>query len=230
MNILFLILSTFYIALLLLQPALPQPFMALFKTLPIGLLIVMVLKGRSQLQNRTFITLLFALSFSALGDVLLAFDTGQHFIGGLAAFFVSHAFYIITMLPIKNWRLDVVLLYLFLAIIVFCLFYPNLNDMLIPVIFYMLVLTIMASITWMTDKSNGFLVLGGAVFVISDSILGLNRFYLEIAHADIAIMGSYYLAPKPYLSRVQIRQAKRYSIISLGVVLIVYIGRPPRSC
>ena len=194
MNIVFLTLSTFYIALLLLQPALPQLFLALFKTLPIGLLIVMVLKGRSQLQNRTFITLLLALSFSALGDVLLALDTGQLFIGGLAAFFVSHAFYIITMLPINNWRLDVVLLYLFLAIIVFCLFYPNLNDLLIPVIFYMLVLTIMASITWMTDKSNGFLVLGGSVFVISDSILGLNRFYLEIAHADIAIMGSYYLA------------------------------------
>ncbi|MAD04474.1 MAG: lysoplasmalogenase [Pseudoalteromonas sp.] len=194
MNILFLILSTVYIALLLFMPALPQPFMALFKTLPIGVLIVMVLKARSQLQNRTFITLLFALSFSALGDVLLALDTGQLFIGGLAAFFVSHAFYIITMLPIKNWRLDVVFLYLFLAIIVFCLFYPNLNDLLIPVIFYMLVLTIMASFSWMTDKSNGFLVLGGAVFVISDSILGLNRFYLEIAYADIAIMGSYYLA------------------------------------
>ncbi|WP_194441087.1 lysoplasmalogenase [Pseudoalteromonas simplex] len=168
--------------------------MALFKTLPIGLLIVMVLKARRQLQNRTFITLLFALSFSALGDVLLAIDTGKLFIGGLAAFFVSHAFYIITMLPIKNWRLDVVLLYLFLAIIVFCLFYPNLNDLLIPVLFYMLVLTIMASLTWMTDKSNGFLVLGGAVFVISDSILGLNRFYLEIAHADIAIMITYYIA------------------------------------
>jgi len=194
MNILFLIFSSVYIALLLLQPAFPQPIMALFKTLPIGLLIVMVLKGRSQLQNRTFITLLFALSFSALGDVLLALDTGQLFICGLAAFFVSHAFYIITMLPIKNWRLDVLLLYLFLAIIIFCLFYPNLNDMLIPVIFYMLVLSIMAGLTWMTDKSNGFLVLGGAVFVISDSILGLNRFYLEIAHADIAIMCSYYLA------------------------------------
>ena len=168
--------------------------MALFKTLPIGLLIVMVLKERRQLQNRTFITLLFALSFSALGDVLLALDIGQLFIGGLAAFFISHIFYIITMLPIKNWRLDVLLLYLFLAIIVFCLFYPNLNDMLIPVIFYMLVLSIMASLTWMTDKSNGFLVLGGAVFVISDSILALNRFYMPFSYADIAIMCSYYLA------------------------------------
>ncbi|WP_462178597.1 lysoplasmalogenase [Pseudoalteromonas gelatinilytica] len=194
MNILFLILSSVYIALLLFIPSLPQPIMALFKTLPIGLLIVMVLKGRSQVQNRTFITLSFALSFSALGDVLLALDTGQLFLGGLAAFFISHTFYIITMLPIKNWRLDVLLLYLFLAIIIFCLFYPNLNDMLIPVIFYMLVLSIMASLTWMTDKSNGFLVLGGAVFVISDSILGLNRFYLEIVHADIAIMITYYIA------------------------------------
>ncbi len=194
MNILFLILSSVYIALLLFIPSLTQPIMALFKTLPIGILIVMVLKGRNQLQNRTFITLLFALSFSALGDVLLALDTGQLFIGGLAAFFISHTFYIITMLPIKNWRLDVLLLYLFLAIIIFCLFYPNLNDMLIPVIFYMLVLSIMASLTWMTVKSNGFLVLGGAVFVISDSILGLNRFYLEVVHADIAIMITYYIA------------------------------------
>ncbi|EWH05817.1 hypothetical protein AT00_15870 [Pseudoalteromonas lipolytica SCSIO 04301] len=194
MNILFLILCTFYIALLLFMPALSQPTMAVFKALPIGVLIVMVLKARNQIQNRILITLLVALSFSALGDVLLALDTGQLFISGLAAFFVSHAFYIITILPIKHWRIEVVLLYLFFAIIVFCLFYPNLNDILIPVLFYMLVLTIMASLTWMTDKSNGFLVLGGAVFVVSDSILGLNRFYFEIVHADIAIMCSYYLA------------------------------------
>ncbi|RZF90428.1 lysoplasmalogenase [Pseudoalteromonas sp. CO302Y] len=194
MNILYLLLATFYIALLMLQPALPQGVTALLKATPILFLIVMVVKYRAQIQNRTVITLLLALSFSALGDVLLALDTGQLFIGGLAAFFVSHLFYIITMLPVKKYRIDVLLLYLFLAIGVFCLLYPTLNEMLIPVIFYTIVLMIMASLTWMTDKSNGFLVLGGAVFVISDSILALNRFYMPFAYADIAIMCSYYLA------------------------------------
>ncbi|MEZ7276138.1 lysoplasmalogenase [Pseudoalteromonas sp. 68 DY56-GL68] len=194
MNILYLLLATFYIALLMLQPALPQGVTALLKATPILFLIVMVVKYRAQIQNRTVITLLLALSFSALGDVLLALDTGQLFIGGLAAFFVSHLFYIITMLPVKKYRIDVLLLYLFLAIGVFCLLYPTLNEMLIPVIFYTIVLMIMASLTWMTDKSNGFLVLGGAVFVISDSILALNRFYMPFSYADIAIMCSYYLA------------------------------------
>ncbi len=178
----------------MLQPALPQAVTALLKATPILFLIVMVVKYRAQIQNRTVITLLLALSFSALGDVLLALDTGQLFIGGLAAFFVSHLFYIITMLPVKKYRIDVLLLYLFLAIGVFCLLYPTLNEMLIPVIFYTIVLMIMASLTWMTDKSNGFLVLGGAVFVISDSILALNRFYMSFSYADIAIMCSYYLA------------------------------------
>ena len=74
MNILFLILCTFYIALLLFMPALSQPSMAVFKALPIGVLIVMVLKARNQIQNRILITLLLALSFSTLGDVLLALD------------------------------------------------------------------------------------------------------------------------------------------------------------
>ncbi|WOC28681.1 lysoplasmalogenase [Pseudoalteromonas sp. N1230-9] len=194
MNILYLLLATFYIALLMLQAALPQGVTALLKATPILFLIVMVVKYRAQIQNRTVITLLLALSFSALGDVLLALDTGQLFIGGLAAFFVSHLFYIITMLPVKKYRIDVLLLYLFLAIGVFCLLYPTLNEMLIPVIFYMIVLMIMASLTWMTDKSNGFLVLGGAVFVISDSILALNHFYMPFYYADIAIMCSYYLA------------------------------------
>lgn len=194
MNILYLLLATFYIALLMLQPALPQGVTALLKATPIFCLIVMVVKYRAQFQSRTVITLLLALSFSALGDVLLALDTGQLFIGGLAAFFVSHLFYIITMLPVKKYRIDVFLLYLFLAIGVFCLLYPTLNEMLIPVIFYTIVLMIMASLTWMTDKSNGFLVLGGAVFVISDSILALNRFYIPFSYADIAIMCSYYLA------------------------------------
>ncbi len=178
----------------MLQPALPQAVTALLKATPILFLIVMVVKYRAQIQNRTVITLLLALSFSALGDVLLALDTGQLFIGGLATFFVSHLFYIITMLPVKKYRIDVLLLYLFLAIGVFCLLYPTLNEMLIPVIFYTIVLMIMASLTWMTDKSNGFLVLGGAVFVISDSILALNRFYMSFSYADIAIMCSYYLA------------------------------------
>jgi uncharacterized membrane protein YhhN len=178
----------------MLQPALPQAVTALLKAMPILFLIVMVVKYREQFQSRTVITLLLALSFSALGDVLLALDTGQLFIGGLAAFFVSHLFYIITMLPVKKYRIDVLLLYLFLAIGVFGLLYPTLNEMLIPVIFYTIVLMTMASLTWMTDKSNGFLVLGGAVFVISDSILALNRFYMPFSYADIAIMCSYYLA------------------------------------
>ncbi|UJX27788.1 lysoplasmalogenase (plasmid) [Pseudoalteromonas sp. CF6-2] len=194
MNILYILLAAFYIALLMLQPALPQAVTALLKAMPILFLIVMVVKYRGQFQSRTVITLLLALSFSVLGDVLLALDTGQLFIGGLAAFFVSHLFYIITMLPVKKYRTDVLLLYLFLAIGVFCLLYPTLNEMLIPVIFYTIVLMIMASLTWMTDKSNGFLVLGGAVFVISDSILALNRFYMPFSYADIAIMCSYYLA------------------------------------
>lgn len=194
MNILYLLLATFYIALLMLQPSLPQAITALLKAMPILFLIVMVVKYRGQFQSRTVITLLLALSFSVLGDVLLALDTGQLFIGGLAAFFVSHLFYIITMLPVKKYRTDVLLLYLFLAIGVFCLLYPTLNEMLIPVIFYTIVLMTMASLTWMTDKSNGFLVLGGAVFVISDSILALNRFYMPFSYADIAIMCSYYLA------------------------------------
>ncbi len=70
----------------------------------------------------------------------------------------------------------------------------NLNGLFIPVLIYMLVLLAMAISSLLSDKSNKWLILGGISFVISDSLIGLTKFYLEIPFSNLWIMVTYYFA------------------------------------
>jgi uncharacterized membrane protein YhhN len=58
----------------------------------------------------------------------------------------------------------------------------------------MVILLLMALATVFSEKSNGWLIAGGISFVISDSLLGFNKFYMPVAQADVLIMVSYYFA------------------------------------
>jgi len=71
---------------------------------------------------------------------------------------------------------------------------PNLGELLIPVVAYMSVLLLMGMSSVLSRKTNAWLVLGGLSFVISDSIIGLNKFYSPIPDAHLLIMVTYYFA------------------------------------
>ncbi len=147
-----------------------------------------------------------ALFFSWAGDVLLMFQEKIHdfFLFGLTAFLIAHIFYIIFFHSVRfnagiSTRLVLFLpVMVYYAVLIFWLL-PGLGDMKIPVIIYGLVISFMLVLAlhmqYLRNKTAGTLMASGAVlFVISDSILAVNKFYSPFPPAGAMIMLTYGIA------------------------------------
>lgn len=161
--------------------------------------------------SRTFLhkSLLFtALMFCWTGDVLLLFAgrDAMYFILGLVAFLVGHIFYIFLfkkmiksnrgIFRINIWALSMIGLYL---IAFYVLMSPHLGSMLIPVMIYAVVISTMLYFAILLYRFlpayNSFFILSGALaFVISDSILAVNKFYSPLPLSGFLIMLTYLYA------------------------------------
>lgn len=154
-------------------------------------------------------TLLIALLFSWIGDVILLFtDIAEiYFILGLVAFLISHITYCIlfnkqTKRGIKRnmvvFGIGSILIACYLIGMLSVLL-PTLGDLRIPVTVYASVISIMLLFAF-----NGFLIwkkpgnvyvfLGAIVFVLSDSILAVNKFHTPIEKSSFFIMLTYLVA------------------------------------
>jgi len=162
-------------------------------------------------QTREFASFLkkwvtLALVFSWAGDVLLIFEStsSNFFIFGLVAFLIAHIFYILFYENVirkeglnKNywWFLPVIIYYI--ALIYFLS--PNLGDMKWPVRIYGIVISYMLIKALQTGgiKNLGaatLMIAGAVLFITSDSILAINKFYEPFKYAGIAIMLTYGIA------------------------------------
>src|SRR5436190_10207063 len=147
-----------------------------------------------------------ALLFSWGGDVLLMFESmnGNFFIFGLVAFLIAHIFYILFYENVirkeglsKNywWFLPVIIYYIALIYILS----PNLGDMKMPVRIYGIVISYMLIQALQTGTIKNrdaaiFLIAGAVLFITSDSILAINKFYESFEYAGMAIMLTYVIA------------------------------------
>lgn len=148
-------------------------------------------------------TLLFALFFSWVGDVLLMF-ANQHalfFILGLISFLIAHLAYIILFQRQNKinennnylWFIPFVIIYL---VTILRILWPFLNEMKIPVLVYaivislMLLMSIKAYFQW-EKPSNLWVLIGALLFVISDSILAINKFHSPVLMSSFWIMSTY---------------------------------------
>lgn len=140
------------------------------------------------------------LFFSLFGDVLLINSKG--FLAGLISFFIAHVFYIAAF--IQNKSLDTILYlptalpFLIFAFLILTLIYSGLHKLKVPVILYLLVIVIMgwqALNQYIVDSSVFHLsaVIGASLFMISDSLIAINKFKKPIKHERLAIMSTYYL-------------------------------------
>lgn len=151
--------------------------------------------------------LLAALFFSWAGDLFLLFDSSESsfFIFGLVSFLTAHIFYIILFLqqkkilqPNKKWNPLTILLLLIYTGSLFALLYPTLGALKIPVVVYAAVLSsmlLMALHAFSFKTISGrYVIIGAILFVASDSLLAINKFYQPFNAAGLAIMGTYGLA------------------------------------
>jgi uncharacterized membrane protein YhhN len=144
-----------------------------------------------------------ALFFSWCGDVLLMFDgmNALFFIFGLSAFLLAHIFYIMFFHFVRirekiagnGWFLLFLLIYYSILIKKLS---PYLGELTIPVRVYGLVISIMLlmamHMTSLRVKKAGWSMLAGAaLFVLSDSVLAINKFYQPFEAAGLVIMLTY---------------------------------------
>ncbi len=152
----------------------------------------------SMVKTHNDITKVFILGliFSMIGDFTLGFYGKAGFLFGLAAFFLAHIFYIVSF---GRWEYHkksfaIALVMIVIAILLLRILYDELGALKIPVIAYMIILLIMSLSTLFSIKTNNWLVVGGLSFVLSDSLLGLNKFHGVFPYAQVLIILSYYLA------------------------------------
>lgn len=161
------------------------------------------LKGR--FHKRIFIGLIFSL----MGDVILMFSASisGFFSWGLVAFLLSHILYIRAFTldhksnpnaknPFFLWGTG--------ALIIFCIglfFYlqPVLGAMQFAVLIYAIVITFMAIMALnrygKVNLSSFQMILTGALsFLLSDSVLAINKFSQPIPQAGVLIMATYMIA------------------------------------
>jgi uncharacterized membrane protein YhhN len=143
--------------------------------------------------------MLIAFFFSMLGDTFLMFKGEKYFMFGLCSFLITHLFYIFVF---SRNRLKVNLiarisLLIFSGIMLFVLQNHITNSLLIPIIIYMITITIMAmsaSERNTNTESYRLVLIGAILFVLSDSLIAVDKFVMPIPFSTIFIMGTYVLA------------------------------------
>lgn len=194
LSLLFVALATIYT---ISSPYAPYPFSPLLKVSPILILLYL---ASQNLQSKMRLLCISALSFSALGDVLLALEFENSFIAGLSAFLIAHIFYIVILghyvnsshKPLKLLACALMLLFLFL---IGNLVLPNDSTFRTAVLIYMGAITVMC---WMGicsgQRGRWIQIVGGVIFAVSDSIIAWDAFRTSVPYASIWIMATYYLA------------------------------------
>ncbi|UXH46287.1 lysoplasmalogenase [Rossellomorea vietnamensis] len=177
-------------------PSEPLPVKVIFKLIPMFLIIVFAFRQLSSKPTPALRFILLGLFFCTLGDAFIAVS----FIAGLGAFLVGHLFYLcgfIYLSRMNKWRLAAAIpiaLYSFLIgrQLISALRTDGDIGLVIPVIAYMLVISIMALSAILTG--NKWAIAGSILFVLSDSILSWNMFVSEIPFSAVFIMTTYYSA------------------------------------
>lgn len=156
------------------------------------------------LQKSIRLKTMLALVFSLLGDVLLMFvdQSANYFMIGLIAFLIAHICYILVFVKHRDQNKQPIWFGLLLMVYGVSMFYglkDGLGEMLIPVLMYMLVILTMAITAFWRNKTVGkwsyILVFFGALFfMMSDSLLAINKFHTALPLSNVSIMLTYALA------------------------------------
>jgi uncharacterized membrane protein YhhN len=155
------------------------------KTLLSLLFIVAVLIQPHPLPSY-FYLLLAGLLLSMGGDIFLALPQGKMFLFGLVSFLLGHLFYILAFFSVaetSTWTWIGLLTVCVLSIWIYSWLRPHLGSMNLPVLFYVIIISIMVSGAWTVlgdphlARSGRIMVFVGAlIFYFSDVFVARDRF------------------------------------------------------
>ena len=141
------------------------------------------------------------LLWSTLGDVFLMLP-GDYFLYGLLSFLVAHIAYLVAFSRRERLlvRLAPFAAYALIAAAVMACLWPGIPaPMRIPVIVYVAALAAMAAqaaAIWVVrrDLASALAAIGGALFMLSDSLIAFNRFGEPFEASRGMVLTSYWMA------------------------------------
>jgi uncharacterized membrane protein YhhN len=167
-----------------------------FKPLTMIFIILIPLQGGGLSLYKSLI--MTGLLFSLLGDIFLMLP-GDRFLAGLAAFLIAHLFYISGFLVDQGMPVFWPILPVFsLAVLVGWYIQEGMGEMKIPAFAYMGVISVLLWLAWSRWINEGQMdhllaFCGAALFMISDLILGINKFKRRFKAARLLDLSAYYV-------------------------------------
>ena len=176
------------------------------KIILVPLLMIHLLINRS-LRVLGYLPLI-ALLFSWIGDILLLGDEPAFFLSGMIAFVMTHVCYSFTFLKIKqvthkdrSYFVFPLLGLLLFGLLVFFYLKDDLGSYLLPILLYMVFISLMASLAIHTRTNVKIQTLslytfipGALLFVLSDALLAVNMFKMQHIVIEVLVMLTYGLA------------------------------------
>ncbi|MCI0709981.1 MAG: lysoplasmalogenase [Chloroflexi bacterium] len=169
-----------------------------FKPLTMIFITAIALLEESTISDTYKIFIIVGLLFSVMGDVWLMLPDDR-FVQGLVSFLIAHIFYIAAFSSVGDHIASLLVLIPLGAVAGSMFWYlrPALGKYLMPVLAYLLVILVMG---WQSfnrlDVEAGELaaVVGALLFMLSDSLLAINRFRQHFHLAQLLILSTYFAA------------------------------------
>ena len=178
----------------------PVYLIYIFKPLTMIFIITIALLAKNPPSTKYKYAIIAGLIFSMIGDVLLSLPMDV-FIFGVVSFTIAQIIYTYAFRSGRDFRFRfiTVLPFVIYGITVFLVLQPGLNGMSIPVAVYIVVIMIMAWQAWdqWDDVRTRWALLafiGALLFVISDTLLALNKFGEPFAAARALTLTMYFSA------------------------------------
>ena len=172
----------------------------LFKPLTMFFIILIALQTKNTVSSFYKYAIVCGLVFSLAGDIFLMLPTDR-FIAGLVSFLLAHLCYIaaFTFEGARAPGLLTAIPFVIYGALMLRILLPHLGGMKAPVMVYMLVISLMAWQAlnrWIATAEQGSApaLAGALLFVVSDSLLAMNRFKRRFQNAQLYIMSTYFMA------------------------------------
>ncbi len=171
----------------------------IFKLLPMAAVIYLPIHQGSELDSLFGIFIMSGLLFSIGGDILLLWPV-KYFKAGLVLFLIAHLFYSFSFYIVSlNIRYEAFVLYALYGYFIYKYLKDSLDKMQVPVIIYITVISVMGGLGLNQFANSSFeysfqLFSGSVLFIISDSVLAINKFKNKFRSAEFIILSTYYTA------------------------------------
>jgi alkenylglycerophosphocholine/alkenylglycerophosphoethanolamine hydrolase len=184
--------AAFALLFIVLLPFEPYPGNFIIKAIPAISLAILAFIAISGSRGK----LLFAaLLFCAAADIALELAVGKYFVAGLGLFLIAHIFFIITFsrdFKFQTAKIPVIVLLVVYSTMMAFILTPWLEELAIPVYAYMTALTLVGIFAALRATKNNFTLYGAIAFMVSDSVLAVDKFIFSFVGIDYIVMITYY--------------------------------------